>query len=196
MPQPYIRVIHASGGFVYGSDQRVVLADQQTGDTKREFTAESKVALMSTSQNGEWLAIADDKGALYCFELKSGRRIAQSKERIASPTTIAVTNDGQSVFTTEFTGALRRWQPANNSTKVLATVRGQTKALFVSSDGKRIAVGGNHRDIGVYDSKSGEALFYSQTADSDFFVTNAWISGERLIFTTDAGVLFAGTLQH
>ena len=48
----------------------------------------------------------------------------------------------------------------------------------------------------LYDSKSGEALFYSQTADSDFFVTNAWISGDRLIFTTDAGVLFAGTLQH
>jgi WD40 repeat protein len=196
VPRPYIRVFHASGGFVYGSDKRVVLADQQTGDTKREFAAESKVALMSTSQNGEWLAIADDKGALYCFELKTGKRIAQSKERIASATTIAVTKDGQCVFTTEFSGALRRWQPANNSTKVLASVRGQTKALFVSSDGRRIAVGGNHKDIGIYDSKSGEALFYSETADSDFFVTNAWISGERLIFTTDAGVLFAGTLQH
>ena len=195
VPQPYVRVLRASGGFLYASGQKAVLADPRSGQSIREFPADSRIVLTATSPNGDWFAATDDKGTLYCFEVKTGRRLAQSKDKIPSVQSIAVGNDGQAVFTTELAGAVKRWQPGS-SIKLLATVRSQVRALFVSSDGTRLALGGDHRDTTVYDAKSGQLVFTGQSPDSDTFVTNVWTSGDRLMFTTDAGALLTGTLKR
>lgn len=42
----------------------------------------------------------------------------------------------------------------------------------------------------VFNAKTGEQLFYDGTTDSDFCVTNLWLDGDRLIFTTAMGLLY------
>jgi WD40 repeat protein len=195
IPRPFVRVARAAAGFIYNQPQKLILADASTGDTKREFQLSSSVENFATSLNGEWLAAADKTGTLYCFEIKTGRLLATSREKIENVSTIAVTNDGQNVFTTEWKAALQQWDTGRNSLKEIASIRGQARSLSVSPDGERIAVGGNHRDLAIYESKTGNRIAYLQTAASDFYVTNAWVHGQHLVFTTDSGVLFAGTLE-
>lgn len=196
VPQPFVRVAPASGGFIYDQHQKLILADVSTGDNKREFQLSSSLARFSTSPNGEWLAAADATGTLYCFEIKTGRLAATSREKIEDLSTIAVTNDGQYVYTTEWKAALRQWDTSRNSLKEIASIRGQARSLTVSPNGERIAVGGNHRDLAIYESKTGNRLAYLEISSSDFYVTNAWVNGKRLVFTTDSGVLFAGNLDR
>jgi hypothetical protein len=43
---------------------------------------------------------------------------------------------------------------------------------------------------------TGERLAYFQTEAADFYVTNVWLLGNRLLFTTDAGVLKDGLLER
>jgi WD40 repeat protein len=194
IPEAFVRVFHAADGFLYATSLRVILADPETGASKREFPIESKIALASTSPNGEWLAVGDENGSLYCFQLKTGKLIGKSKEKINSLSAIAVDNDGQSVITAEFTGALRRWQPSADSSEVL-TNAGNIKTLYLSSDGKRLVLGGNHKDVAVYDLEARQAVFATRTDDADFEITNVWTAANRLIFTTDAGILFDGELR-
>ncbi|MEO6391365.1 MAG: hypothetical protein ABIP75_05890, partial [Pyrinomonadaceae bacterium] len=68
--------------------------------------------------------------------------------------------------------------------------RGQAACLALSTDERYVIVGGNHFDIGVYDAKTGKQILDSRVDAADFYATNAWMSGMRLIFTTDGGVLF------
>jgi len=150
----------------------------------------------SVSANGEWLAAANDQGVLYCFDVKTGRRLNVSTEKIESLSRLTVTNDGHYVYTTEFNSALKRWDTRQNVTKELSSIRGQAHAFLLSSDGQRIAVGGNHHDVAVYDTATGKRLAYFQTEASDFYVTNVWLLGNRLLFTTDAGVLKDGFLKR
>jgi hypothetical protein len=42
----------------------------------------------------------------------------------------------------------------------------------------------------VFDADTGEQLFYDGTSDVDFYVSNVWLEGDLLIFTTDMGLLY------
>jgi hypothetical protein len=74
-------------------------------------------------------------------------------------------------------------------------LRGQCSTLRLSNDGRRFVVGGNHHDVAVYDAQSGERVGYYLSEAADFYVTNAWLAGDRLIYTADGGVLYDGTLS-
>jgi WD40 repeat protein len=195
-PAPFVRVAPAGDGFIYDLEQRLILADPANGQTRREFVADSKIERFSVSRNGEWLAAADDKGALYCFEVKTGRRVSKSTTTIESLTAIVISNDGLSVWTTEFRADLRRWNTRTNTMTSIGSIRGQAKAMSLSVDEKRLAIGGNHRDVALYNAKTGDPIVSYTTPASDFYVTNAWLSGKRLIFTTDAGVLFVDLIDR
>ncbi len=193
IPAPFVRVAAAANAFIYNLEDHLVLVDPKTGET-RDFAVNSKVNQFSVSANGNWLAVADDKGTLYCFETATGKRVAVSADKIDSLSGLTVTNDGRYAYTTEWLAALKQWDIRSNTTKELASVRGQAHSLRVSSDGKRIAIGGNHRDVAVYDTAKGHRLLYFQTEASDFYVTNVWLRGDRLVFTTDAGVMKDGMI--
>ena len=77
-----------------------------------------------------------------------------------------------------------------NSFKELGEHEGQCVCLRLSEDERCLVMGGNHRDYMVFDAESGEELDYGRTADADFYVTNGWLDGDRLIFTTDLGLLY------
>jgi len=195
LKEPFVRVIHAQGGFIYNEESRLVLADATDGKQIREFVINAKLAQFSVSANGEWLAVADDQGSLYCFEVKTGRLLNKSHEKIDSLTRMAVTDNGEYVYTTEFRATLRRWDTRRNQHDEMAEIRGQAASIFVSPDGRRIAIGGNHHDVGVYDAETRERIMYFQTESSDFYVTNVALFQDRLILTTDAGVLMDGQIS-
>lgn len=195
-PDPFVRVASAAGGFIYNQGSSLVLADPDAGGRIREFKIESKLDQFSVSANGEWLAVANDQGMLYCFEVKTGKLLNVSKEKIESLSRLAVTNDGHHVYTTEFKAALKKWDTRRNSLTDLSGIRGQAHSLSISGDGRWLAIGGNHHDVALYETNKGERLMYFQTEASDFYITNVWLLGNRLLFTTDAGVLKDGLIQR
>jgi len=68
--------------------------------------------------------------------------------------------------------------------------------MRLSRDENEILIGGNHRDVAVYDIARGERRLYFESAAADFYVTNVWLSGDRMLFSTDAGVLFEGRVKR
>lgn len=80
--------------------------------------------------------------------------------------------------------------------KEIASITGQARTLKLSPDEREIVVGGNHRDVAVFDIASGEERLHFRVNASDFYVTNVWLSGDRLLFSTDAGVLFDGLVKR
>lgn len=196
LPAPFVRVFAAGNDFVYDREQRILLASAQTGETKREFVLDDSIEQFTVSANGRWLAAADKKGVLYLFEIATGRRIRSQRAKIENLSHLAVTNDGHYVYTTGFAGDLRRWETRSDELKELAGFRGQAHSLRLSVDESRVVIGGDHRDVSVHDATTGKRLAYFQTVAADFYVTNVWLRGNRVIFTTDAGVLFDGEFAH
>ncbi|MBO0858839.1 MAG: hypothetical protein J2P21_10280 [Chloracidobacterium sp.] len=66
----------------------------------------------------------------------------------------------------------------------------------LSADETKILFGGHHRDVADFDATDGRELLSIAVASVDFYVTNVWSSGERLIFTTDAGVMPDGRIER
>jgi WD40 repeat protein len=161
----------------------------------REFAIDKKQSQFCVSANGSWLGVADDEGKLHVFEIATGRLVRSSVEKIDSLTRLAVSDDGRWVYMTEFTASLKRWDTQNDRFEKLNAIRGQCRELRLSADQSRILVGGNHRDVSIYDAKTGESIASFETEAADFNVTNIWASGDRLIFTTDSGVMFDGRLE-
>lgn len=196
LPEPFVQVTGAVTGFIYDRSDRLVLADATTGASVREFKVAPRLEQFAVSANGEWLVAANEQGKLFSFDIRTGKRIYVSKQSVDSLTRLRITNDGRYVYTTEFQASMKRWDTRLGTMKELASIRGQARALMLSSDERRIAVGGNHRDVEVFDVETGERLLSIQVAASDFYVTNVWLGGERLLFSTDAGVLFDGRLKR
>jgi WD40 repeat protein len=187
-------VFAAGEGFVYLSADRVVLASS-SGATEREFAVEEPISCFGVSRNGRWLAVGVKSGALNLFDVSTGRRTLSKSVKIENISRIAVSNDGRYEYTTEWMAHLRRWDTRADTSEDLGNYRGQSSFLRLSKDEKRIVIGGNHRDIAVHDAASGKTLADFSTSASDFYVTNGWLSGDRLIFTTDSGVMFEGALE-
>jgi len=192
--EPFVQVYAAGENFVYGQGSRVILASAGDGKTLREFTTGSQVAKFAVSANGKWLVVAEEE-EITAFEIATGRRIFQSQQKADGITGIAITNDAQSIFSTEFNASLKRWDVPRGAVEELSRIHGQCHSLRLSSDERSILIGGNHRDLAIYNAATGEKLGAFDTEAADFSVTNVWMDGDRLIFTTDAGVLIDSKLE-
>ena len=189
--------VHAvAGGFIYKRDNNLVLAKSTDGTTVRQFAIEGELHGFSVSANGEWMVAANETGSLFRFDIKKGTRSPVSAESINSLTGLTISNDGRYVYTTEFGSTLRQWDTQTSLMKEMASIRGQARTLRLSRDEKEIAIGGNHRDVAVYDIATGERRLYFEITASDFYVTNVWLGGDRLLFSTDAGVLYDGRVKR
>lgn len=195
--EPFVRVAAAGNEIIYNSGRTLLLASSTSGEIERKFTLDAKVSSFTVSVNGQWLAASDDKGVLYRFEIANGHslRTPAGNER-GSDGQLAITNNGLDVYSTEFGGAIRRWETRTNTLKELTSVKGIPRTMRLSTDERRLAIGGNHRDVGVYDAQTGDTICYFDVGASDFYVTNVWLRDNRLIYTTDGGVLFDGVLEN
>lgn len=192
--EPFVRVYAAAGGFVYGLGNKIVLA-APNGSTLRDFKLEERVDCFAVSRNGRWLAVAGKSGELNLFEVSTGRRVRSKTAKIEDISRIAVTSNGRYVYTTEWMANIRCWNTRADTSDAIGDHRGQSSFLRLSKDERRIVIGGNHRDIGVYDATNGSKLADFRVPSTDFYITNGWLSGDRLIFTADSGVMFDGLLE-
>ena len=196
VPEPFVGVHAAPGGFVYKNGNKLVLAKWTDGATIREYPIEGEIDGFAVSANGEWLVAANGTGSLFRFEIRNGTRSPVGAENVDSLTGLTISNDGRYVYTTEFGAKLRQWDTQTSLMKELGSIRGQARTLRLSRDEKEIAIGGNHRDVAVYEIATGERRLYFEIAAADFYVTNVWLGGDRLLFSTDAGVLFDGRMKR
>ncbi|MBO0862002.1 MAG: WD40 repeat domain-containing protein [Chloracidobacterium sp.] len=194
--RPGARVYPAGENFFYRKDDlHVVLASPETGAPLREFATAERIVDFAVSANGKWLVIGDAKGSIYLFETRTGNVAGQLKEASASVGSLAVSSDGGAVYVINSPETLMRWDVKIDEFKILTSVP-FCYAIRLSADESKILIGGHHRDVGIYDAKDGRELLSIAVASADFSVTNVWSSGERLIFTTDAGVLLDGRIER
>ena len=66
--KPKIHVMRTGAGFVFESDNRLVVVNAN-GHKIRELKLNNKVDVFAVSANGQWLAAKDDKNTLYLFEI-------------------------------------------------------------------------------------------------------------------------------
>jgi len=196
VPEPFVGVHSAVGGFMYKRGNHLVLAKWTDGATIREYAIEGELDAFAVSANGEWLVAANKTGILFRFDIRKGTRSPVGAERVDSLTGLTISNDGRYIYTTEFKAKLRQWDTQTSIMKEIGSIRGQAQTLRLSSDEKEIAIGGNHRDVAVYEIATGERRLYFEIAAADFSVTNVWLGGDRLLFSTDAGVLFDGSVKR
>jgi WD40 repeat protein len=196
VPQPFVSVHAVAGGFMYNRDNKVVLARWTDGTTVREFPIEGELNGFAVSANGEWLVTANKTGSLFLFDVRKGTRAPVGAETIDNLTGLTISSDGRYVYTTEFRAKLRQWDTQTSVTREIGSIRGQARNLRLSRDEKQIVIGGNHRDVAIYKIPTGELQLYFEIGAADFYVTNVWLSGNRLLFSTDAGVLFDGQVKH
>ena len=196
LPEPFVQVKAAGGGFIYKDGNRLVLAEGVNGTTLREYAIEGDLGSYAVSANGRWLVSANSAGKLFRFEIKSGKRTVVGHKNVEDLTGLAITNNGGYVYTTEFRAKLRRWDTGTGAMKELSEITGQAHAVELSRDEREIIIGGNHRDVAIIDIASGEERLYVKVSASDFYVTNVWLGGDRLLFSTDVGVLFDGVVKR
>lgn len=194
--EPFVGVHAVAGGFVYKRGNKLVLAKWTDGETIREYPVEGELYGFAVSANGEWLVAANETGSLFRFDIRNGTRSPVGAENIDSLTGLTISSDGRYVYTTEFQATLRQWDTQTSVMKELGSIRGQARTLRLSRDENEIAIGGNHRDVAVYEIATGERRLYFEIAAADFYVTNVWLGGDRLLFSTDAGVLFDGWVKR
>ena len=196
VPEPFVGVHTAVGGFVYKRGNNLVLAKWTDGATMREYAIAGELDAFAVSANGEWLVAANETGSLFRFDIRKGTRSPVGAESIKSLTGVTISSDGRYVYTTEFEAKLRQWDTQTSLMTELGSIRGQVRTLRLSRDEKEIAIGGNHRDVAVYEVATGERRLYFEIGAADFYVTNVWLGGDRLLFSTDAGVLFDGRVKR
>ncbi|HKQ78031.1 MAG TPA: hypothetical protein VJ810_30315, partial [Blastocatellia bacterium] len=196
MERPGARVYAAGENFIYRKDDlRVVLASSETGAPLREFATGERIVDFAVSANGKWLVIGDAKGSIYLFDAQAGSVADHLKEALASVGSLAVSNDGGAVYAINSPETLMRWDVKNDEFKKLTSVP-WCYTIGLSADETKILFGGHHRDVAVFDATDGRELLSIAVASADFYVTNVWLSGDRLIFTTDAGVMLAGRISR
>jgi hypothetical protein len=66
--------------------------------------------------------------------------------------------------------------------------------MTLANDDKWLVTAGNHGDVGIFDRATGSLVCYTQTSAAGFYVENVWVSGDRMVLTTDTGVMFEGRL--
>jgi WD40 repeat protein len=196
VPEPFVGVHAAAGGFVYNSGNKLVLGKWTTGETIREYAVEGNLEGFAVYANGEWLVAANEANTLFRFEIRNGNRIQFATNNAHDLNYLAISSDGRYVYSTEWEATLRQWDTQSGAMKEIGSIRGQARTMTLSHDEKEILIGGNHRDVALYDIATGKQRLSFGIAAADFYVTNVWLSGDRLLFSTDAGVLFDGRVKR
>lgn len=196
VPAPFVGVHAAAGGFIYNSGNKLVLAKWTNGETIREYAVEGTLDDFAVSANGEWLVASNEANTLFRFEIRSGNRIQFATNSKQDLNYLAISSDGRYVYSTEWEATLRQWDTQTGAMKEIGYIRGQARTMRLSRDEKEIVIGGNHRDVALYDIAAAKQRLSFESAAADFYVTNVWLSGDRLLFSTDAGVLFDGRVKR
>jgi WD40 repeat protein len=182
---------------VYPEGSLVKLTAIGNTQDMREVKLSSFVSVTALSANHHWLA-AVEEGNLTVVDLQTLQKkiiAAQAGDYGA----FTVTNDGRYVYQIANGGELTKWDMDTGqvSQSVLSRVRemhSDVDFMMLANADEWLITAGNHGDIGIFDRTSGRLLLYTQTSSRVWYVEKVWVRGQRMIFTTDTGVMMDGNL--
>jgi WD40 repeat protein len=193
------RIAVVDGQLVYPDGNRIKLAPIDTSQNTKELVVPGLVVNTALSANRRWIAVVDGKKNLSVFDLKTlqKRSIAIELENSGA---LVVTNDGGYVYQIANGGELTKWNinTGQTSQSVLSRIRemhSNVDFMTLSQDDRWLVTAGNHGDVGIFDRETGRLLCYTRTSAAAFYVEKIWTNGNRMIFTTDTGVMFDGILS-
>lgn len=193
------RIAVADNQIILAEGDRLKFLAVDSGQLTRELRLPSPILTSTISENRRWLALVDNAQKLTIFDLTTlkKRRVA-FKPKDAGP--LAVTNDGRYVSLVAHGGRLLTYdlKTAKLTESVLKEIRdvhSNVDFMTLANDDKWIVVTGNHGDVGVFDRSTARLVSYTRVSAAAFYVETAWVRGNRIIFTTDIGVLFDGRLK-
>lgn len=199
--QAFARLSVVGEDFLYPSDKSLVLASSSTGATVKEMPVDAPFLRYAISANQRWAAVLDYAGLLYLFDITTGQRVATQKASIEGFAPLAISNDGRYVYAYDHEGRLTKWDAKAGQVKVIVLekmeqVHSRSDYILLAENDTRLLVAGNHGDIAIFDATSAELLFYDRTSAAAVYVESAWVNGNRMIFTTDTGVMIDGVLRN
>ena len=184
---------------LYPDGNRIRIAKMDGSQDTRQFSLRSPIVRTAVSTNGQRLAVLDAKKTLSVFNVATGRakRVAAKTEE-SGP--LVVTEDGRYVYQIASAGELTRWDMKNGgiTNMILRRVRdmhSRVDFMTLANGDKWLVTAGNHGDVGIFERETGRLVCYTQTSAAAFFVEKVWVSGNRMIFTTDTGVMIDGMLK-
>lgn len=203
--QTPVKVTLIGSDVLYNSADRLTLVSPETGAKKLEFVTDGAVGRYGVSANQRWLAVVSGTGSLQIFDTSTGRRaVSYSAEKAVSDNSwwrpIAVSNDGRYVYTIGGEGNAARWDATTKQfTKlVLQKLReshSRVDFMTLAENDAFLVAAGNHGDVGIFDALNGELVSYGQFPAAAAYVEKVWLSGMKMILTTDTGVLYSGALK-
>ena len=66
--------------------------------------------------------------------------------------------------------------------------------MALANNDQWLVTAGNHSDVGIFERETGRLLCYIQAGAAAMYVEKVWTNGNRMIVTTDTGVLYDGNL--
>ncbi len=193
------RIAVADNQIILAEGDRLRFIAVDSGQVTRELRLPSPVLTSTISENRRWLALLDNAQKLTILDLKTlKRRRVVFKPKDAGP--LAVTNDGRYVSLVAHGGRfltydLKTAKLTESVLKEIRDVHSNVDFLTLANDDKWIVVTGNHGDVGVFDRATARLVSYTRVSAAAFYIETAWIRDNRIIFTTDIGVLFDGRLK-
>lgn len=184
---------------MYPSFDRMKLVELETTQPIREFVVKKPIIKSMLSSNKKWLGILDDDKNLTVFEVVTGKQVSSKVLTTEDHGPMVITNDGRYIHQVAHEGTLLTWdmQGGAMTEHVLRRVQDMsTNVDFITlaNDDKWLVSAGNHGDVGVFERTTGNLVCYEESGAAVFYAEKAWLAGDRLIFTTDTGVLFDGRL--
>lgn len=170
-----------------------------TGEVTRELRLDSPILKSDVSENGRWLAAVDDAKKLTVINLTTFKKKRVTfKQEDAGP--LAVTNDGRYVSLVAHGGRFLTFDMKTSklTETVLKEIRDASSNvdyMTLANDDKWIVATGNHSEVAIFDRKTMRLVAYTRTSAAAVYVETVWIRGDRIIFTTDVGVVFDGRLR-
>ena len=169
------------------------------GKTEREFALNSAIIRTAVSENHRWLAVVDSDKKLTVFDLTTGeKRTMPVNEDYEGP--LVVTNDGGQVYSIGHEGSLTTWDIAKATTSIVQLKRiremhSRVDFMTLANDDRWLVTAGNHRDVAIFDRNNLRLLFFTQSGGAAVYVEKIWIKGNRMISTTDTGVMYSGVIK-
>ena len=185
--------------FVYPYGDAIKFMSVSEPEKTHELKIGTPIVRSAISENRRWLAVFDDNKKLTVVDLTTSKMKTISIAGSGGAT--VVTNDGQYVYQIASEGELTKWNinTGQMQQSVLSQIRemhSNIDFMTLSEDDKWLVTAGNHGDVGVFDRETGRLLFYTRTASAAFYVEKVWLKGNRILITTDSGVMLQGKLTR
>ena len=194
------RVTVVDNQLVIPEGDRIRLVSLDTGQVTREFRLIGPIAMSAISANRRWLAAAPETGKVMLLDLTTLSQKTVSIEVRGNAGPMAITNDGRYMYVMTYDAKLVCWdlntsQVTETTLTRIQEMHTNVDFLTLANDDKWVVTAGNHADVGVFDRATSRLVSYTRVSSAVFYVERVWVRGERIIFTTDTGVLFDGRLK-